>query len=119
MTPIRVLTTVAAISMAFAANTVAAGCVFPGPADIEIPDGATATEQQMIETQKKVKAYVAEMETYIECLDGEAAALKAAEGISEEQVAINEKRYNSAVELMQGVAELFNVQVRIYRDNNS
>ena len=115
----RLTTTVAGIVIALSCSLAAAGCLFPGKAEIAMPDGATATEQQMVDTQRQVKAYVAEMEAYLACLDKEAAALKASGTMTEEQVLINDKRYNSAVELMQGVAERFNVQVRIFRDNNS
>ncbi len=115
----RLLITPTLLLPLLAAPMAGAGCVFPGPADIAMPDGATADEQQMIDTQRQVKAYVAEMEAYLACLDEEANALKASGEVTEEQLIINDKRYNSAVELMQGVAERFNVQVRIYRDNNS
>ncbi len=117
--PTRLLTTPILLGLLVVARGAAAGCLFPGPADITMPDGASATEEQMIDTQRLVKAYVAEMEAYLACLDQEASALKASGEMTDEQLTINDKRYNSAVELMQGVAERFNVQVRIYRDNNS
>lgn len=117
--PHWLLSTTLSLGLLVAASGARAGCVFPGPADIAMPDGATATEAQMIDTQRQVKAYVAEMEAYLACLDDEANTLKASGEVTDEQLVINDKRYNSAVELMQGVAERFNVQVRIYRDNNS
>lgn len=83
---------------------------------VEIPEGETATKDEMIAAQKSVKAYMAAMDVYIKCLE---AML---EGKTDEELArlqqIQTMRHNSAVEAMEIVADRFNVQVRAYKDNN-
>ncbi len=105
--------------MSLAASGAFATCVFPGKPEVAVPDGATASSDVMLATQDEVKAYVASIEVYLACLDEETAALKTEGVLTPEQQQIYDKRYNSAVDLMQGLAERFNEQVRIYRDNNS
>ena len=39
-----------------------------------IPDGASATEQEMIAGQQAVKSYIASSNAYLECLDAEGVA---------------------------------------------
>lgn len=94
----------------FAAKTMAA-C--PYPDDVAIPDGSTASEAEMLDGQKNVKAYIADMEDYLECLDEEAAAL--GDNATEDQDAMHVKRHNAAVEAMEKVAASFNEQIRSYK----
>ena len=44
-----------------------------------IPDGASATEQEMIAGQQAVKSYIASSNAYLECLDAEGVAAGADE----------------------------------------
>lgn len=83
------------------------------PADVSIPDGKTATEEQMIGGQKVVKDYMAAMEAYQDCLDQEEKALGAA--VTDEQKAMRVKRYNAAVDTMESVANRFNEQLHAYK----
>jgi hypothetical protein len=88
-------------------------CTFP-PA-INVPDGASATNEKMISGQKSVKAYMGEMEGYLECLDKEGAAL---EEETPEQKQIHVQRHNAAVDAMEETAAKFNEQVRAYKTAN-
>ena len=73
--PIR--TCLATVLLA-SAITVQAACVYP-QAPQDIPNGSTATKEQMLEAQTKVKEYSSEVqETYLPCLDTELNAQIAA-----------------------------------------
>ena len=54
----------------------AAGAAFPAYADCtyprapaSMPNGNTASMEEMVEGQKQVKQYMADMDTYLKCLD--------------------------------------------------
>ena len=47
----------------------------PYPADVSVPEGDTATEDEMVAGQKIVKQYMAGMESYLDCIDEEEAEL--------------------------------------------
>ena len=83
------------------------------PGQIRIPDGSTATSEEMVNGQKQVKAYMAEMEAYLQCMDDESAALGDAE--TDEQKRIHIEKHNAAVEEMEAIAASFNEQVRAYK----
>ncbi|RMF97873.1 MAG: hypothetical protein D6727_04500 [Gammaproteobacteria bacterium] len=88
----------------------------PYPEDVDIPDGSAATEQEMLAAQKQVKAYIADMEAYLKCLDEEEAAL--GEEVTPEQRALHVSRHNAAVDAMEQVAAQFNEQIRAYKSVN-
>jgi len=93
------------------------------PERVEMPDGATATKEAMIAGQKGVKSYMAAMDEYLACIEGdEAAAVVALGDVDEDtkrqRAEMFNKKYNAAVEQMNLVAEEFNVQVRAYKDIN-
>jgi hypothetical protein len=96
-----------------------AECVYPDQ-EVPMPDGTTATQQEMIDTQKAVKAYMADMEAYLACLKEEHAAAMAE--ISEEDTeaaakreAMFTKRHDAAVDQMHLLGARFNEQVRAYK----
>ena len=64
-TALLALATLAAASPSFAA------CTQPPPFD-NMPDGATATRDEMKAANERVKQYVTDMNTYITCVDQEA-----------------------------------------------
>ena len=93
------------------------------PQRIDVPDGATATKEDMIAGQKGVKSYMASMEEYLTCIEaGEAQRVLGAGDVDDEtkrqQEDMFNKKYNAAVEAMNLVAEEFNMQVRAYKDRN-
>jgi len=93
------------------------------PTRIDLPDGATASKEDMIAAQKDVKAYVASMDAYLGCIEGdEAAAVLSLGDVDEDtkrqRADLFNKKYNAAVEQMNLVAEEFNIQVRAYKDIN-
>ncbi|MEM6511695.1 MAG: hypothetical protein AAF660_01675 [Pseudomonadota bacterium] len=102
----------------FAAQTAVAECNYPARA--KIADGATASKEEMIASQKSVKAYMAAMETYLTCIaEEEQSARDSMESPDESKLAEMEdalnKKHNAAVEEMEIIADEFNLQVRAYK----
>lgn len=97
-----------------------AECVYP-KAPSSIPDGTTATEQEMVEGMKAVKGYNNEVTGYLNCLDMEMQARIDAAGADAppDQIAqikaIGAKRHNAAVEELEANAARFNEQVKAYK----
>jgi hypothetical protein len=85
-----------------------------------IPDGNSATRDEMIDAKKAVQSYIANMESYLSCIEAEEAQAVIAMGDVEEDEKKQRsetfnKKYNAAVEEMNLVAEKFNVQVRAFK----
>ena len=106
-TPLALL--ILALSLAPLAN---AACNYP--ADVQIPDGKTATQEEFTAASAVVKKYLADLEAYTACLDAEAAALPV-EQQTEEAKALHVKRYNAAVDAMDATAASFNAQLRAFK----
>ncbi len=93
------------------------------PAQPTLPDGATATKEQMLDGQKQVKAFQAANLDYMKCLEavfteaeelvttGKAEDLEATK--KNYQQAID--AYNAAVSSEETVAGDFNTQIRKYK----
>ncbi|MEM7278948.1 MAG: hypothetical protein AAF385_12555 [Pseudomonadota bacterium] len=98
-------------------GNVAAACDYPEKADI--PNGATATEAEMIAGQKTVKRFMAQMDDYLACIDAEnaeAAVEGEAEEITAQREAFAVKKHNAAVDDLERVAAEFNEQVRAFKN---
>ena len=107
---------IAAAILFFAPVTFA--CDYPNRA--KIPNGATASTEQMLAGQKSIKEYMAEMEEYLACIDTEdKEAMESADGANDEELArrkaTTDKKYNAAVDEMELLAALFNVEVQAYK----
>jgi hypothetical protein len=100
-----------AVLLAATAAPAGAACTYPD--EITIPDGATATKDEMVAGQKAVKDYMAAVEAYLACLDEEDKKL--GEAATEEQKSLHVKRHNSAVDAMNEIAARFNEQVRAFK----
>jgi hypothetical protein len=80
---------------------------------INVPDGKAATMDQMVDAQKKVKEYMAGMDDYLSCIDGELKT--AGDDAPDEFKALMTQRHNTAVAEMEAVAGAFNEQVRAFK----
>jgi hypothetical protein len=102
------------------AGFASAECVYP-KAPASIPDGKTATEEEMISGMKAVKEYNAQVTAYLSCLDMQmqtdisAAGAEAPPETIAQIKAINAKRHNAAVEELESHAARFNEQVKAYK----
>src|SRR5210317_1048244 len=90
------------------------------PERIDMPNGATASKDEMLAGQKGVKNYMATMETYLACIEAEEAQAVIELGEIDEETSrqreeMFNKKHNAAVEDMNLVAEEFNIQVRAYK----
>lgn len=85
----------------------------------ELPDGDTATRDEMVAGKKAVQAYLGNMEDYLSCIEAEEAQAIIALGdvdddTKKQRTELFNKKYNAAVEEMNLVAEEFNIQLRAY-----
>ncbi len=96
-------------------------CEYPQRADV--PNGATASKEEMLAGQAAVKDYMTAMETYLACIEEqEKETVASMPEITEEERASRDaaltKKYNAAVQEMELVAARFNEEVRAYKDNS-
>src|ERR1700704_5497545 len=97
-----------AVALAYAASLPAhADCVLP-PAPSKIPDGNTASQQEMLTAMNTMKEYNNDVDTYTKCLEFEAKQNHLSRGEEE-------KMHNTAVDTLQKVAAKFNEQVRTFK----
>ena len=89
-----------------------------------LPDGGTASMDDMLNGQKAVKAFQAANLEYMGCLDpqisaaAEAAKSETASDADKAAVQELEELYNSAVSREEGLAGQFNTEVREYKAAN-
>jgi len=84
------------------------------PTLVAIPDGETASMEELITAQASVKDYMGGMEAYLTCVNEELEA--AGDDAPGEFKAIMVNRHNTAVTEMEAVAASFNEQVSAYRE---
>lgn len=103
-----------------AASYANAECVYP-KAPASMPDGKTASEEDMVAGMKAVKEYNAAVTAYLNCLEMEMQAriTEAGPEAPSDQIvqikSIHSKRHNAAVEELEAHAARFNEQVRAYK----
>jgi hypothetical protein len=112
-----------ALFAAFFAMPSYAACSYPKAPD-NVPDGNSATLEQMLASQKAVKAFDAAITAYQSCLETENnEAIAANPSLSEEQrgerMNILAQRQNAAVDDAQSWADKINAQIRVWRARNS
>ena len=111
----KLLTAAAILAMAPAALA----CDYPRKPDI--PNGSTASKDEMLDGQRSVKDYIAKMEAYLECIAKEEEEIVANLGELSEEEKVNReaalsKKHNAAVDEMNLLAARFNEEVRSYKD---
>ena len=99
------------LAMILTANLAVAEC--SRPTAPTLPDGATSDLETMVEGQKAVKAFVADIEAYLDCLNKEGEAVAEEEAPEQQLARIQE--HNSAVDDMEKVAADFNTEIREYK----
>ena len=87
-----------------------ADCVLP-PAPSKIPDGTTASEQEMLTAMATLKEYNGDVDSYTKCLEFEAKQNRLSR-------AEEEKMHNNAVDTLQKIAAKFNEQVRTFKQKS-
>ena len=113
-------------ALGFAAHA-QADCTYPR-APASIPDGNTASKEEMIAAKNDVARYNNEMNAYLDCLKLEITAAtpkdpsklsKEEKAKAEEQSKILTQKNNAAVDELHSVADRFNEQVRIWKAKNA
>jgi membrane-anchored protein YejM (alkaline phosphatase superfamily) len=110
-----------------------AACVYP-KAPTNIPDGSTATKEQMVAAKQDFTRYNDEMTAYLNCIKLESddkllEMSKDQPATEEEKKALEAKKleferqqtekHNAAVDEVSAVVERFNEQVRAYKKKQS
>jgi hypothetical protein len=112
------------------AGTAYADCSYPTPPD-HIPDGNTATMQEMVTAQKAVKDYDKAINAYVACINleqnnaigklakpGETPTPEQKKAMEDMQRVVVQKN-NAAIDQLQSVAARFNEQVKVYKAKNA
>jgi len=90
----------------------------------KLPDGNSATLDEMVSAQKAIKEYNKAIESYVSCikLEHDSAASKVGEKPSPEQKKalddmerVEVQKHNAAIDQLQSVAARFNEQVRLFK----
>jgi len=109
---------------ALAAGAAYADCPYPAAPD-KLPDGASATLQDMLAGQKAVADYNKAVNEYVTCIDKEVddAIAKAGDKIKPEQKAdmqrVETQKHNAAIDQLQKVADRFNEQVKVFKTKSA
>lgn len=117
---IKTIISVTLLTSLAAATASAADCSYP-KAPSGLPDGATATQDEMVGGMKAIKEYNSAVTTYLNCLETEmntrieAAGPEAPADQVEQIKAIHTKRHNAAVEELESTAARFNEQVKVFK----
>jgi hypothetical protein len=110
-----------------AAVTAQADCTYPRAPD-KIPDGATASKDEMVAAKNDVSRYNNEMNAYLDCIKLEIQAIpnpkdskmsKDDKAKADAQEKLLDQKNNAAVDELQQVASRFNEQLRIWKAKNA
>ena len=108
-----------------AAATAQADCTYPRAPD-KIPDGATASKDEMVAAKNDVSRYNNEMNAYLDCIKREIQAIpkdakmsKDDKAKAEAQEKLLDQKNNAAVDELQSVATRFNEQLKIWKAKNA
>ena len=99
------------------ASTTAFSCDYP--ARPFIPDGATASKEELLAAKNGVQEFLASVDEYLKCveLEDQAASAKADNATPEQQKDLSkslDRKFDAANEEKEMVGEQFNQQVRAY-----
>jgi hypothetical protein len=114
------------LTLVFALGSAAhaqATCTYPRAPDA-IPDGNTASKEEMIAGKNEVSRYNTEMNAYLDCIKLEISAAtpkdpsklsKDEKAKAEEQEKILTQKNNAAVDELQAIVGRFNDQLKAYK----
>lgn len=111
------------VGLSLAGNAALAACSYP-KANIKVPDGRSATLDEMKAAQTEVKAFDKAIADYSTCVETETntAIDTAPEPLTEEKKAEMKgkmaQKINAAVKEAEDLAARFNEQVKVYKEKN-
>jgi hypothetical protein len=109
-----------AFTAALGTGAAYAECSYP-PAPANLPDGRTATMEEMVAGQKAVKEYDTAIKSYVTCIDKELddSIAKAGDQLKPQQKSdmqhVEAQKHNAAIDQLQAVADRFNEQVKVFK----
>ncbi|TLY73955.1 MAG: hypothetical protein E6K43_09765 [Gammaproteobacteria bacterium] len=109
-----------ALTTALTAAPVRADCPYPAAPD-KLPNGSSATLEEMVAGQKAVRAYDKAINDYVSCIDHEleAAIAKGGDQLKPQQKAdmqhVEAQKHNAAIDQLQSIADRFNEQVKVFK----
>ena len=115
-----------AAAAVFSAGPAYADCSYPAPPD-HLPDGNTATLEEMVAAQKAVKQYDKDINAYVACIqlernDAVGKIAKPGETPTADQKKamadmerVEAQKHNAAIDQLQSVADRFNEQVKVFK----
>jgi hypothetical protein len=111
-----------ALVAALAAGQAYGACTYPTAPD-SVPDGNSATREEMLEGKKKVVAFDQAITAYTNCLklENDAALAKTAdltEDQKKEMQRMADQKHNAAVEAAEALATRFNEQLKAFNAKN-
>jgi hypothetical protein len=111
------------LAAGLAAAQANAACNYP-VAPGKFPDGNQASKDEMVAAKNQVVQYNKDMETYLNCLQGEydaklAEDAKATPEKKAELARVHDEKHNAAVQELQAVADRFNEQLRTWKAKNA
>ena len=89
-------------------------CKYP-KMNVDIPNGATATMEDMVAAQTSFKGFNSDMDAYLQCLDDELALVSEELDIYPDIKKANNLKYDAAVDVLTKAAEEWNQAVRAYK----
>jgi len=109
---------IASAAACLLAASAQATCIYPRAPE-RLPDGKTASYEEMVEAQKAVQQFNEDINAYNACLDMELQALEQSGQYDEARLlelrAMQVKKNNAAVDEVQSVADRFNEQLRVFK----
>ena len=114
----RAMLTVSILAVLAAGPVAFADCTPPPDDSVQIPDGTTATRDQMIAAQRAVKAYDSAVKAYGDCMQQEENAKIAAGGKKDKLDPQYAKLINTQVDKVTKVAAKFNDELHAYQAKN-
>ncbi len=107
-----------ALTLLAASGAAQATCIYPRAPD-QVPDGSTATFEEMAAGQKAVQQFNNDIDAYNTCLDLELETIEKSGTYDEDRLAelraMQAKKNNAAVDEVQALADRFNEQLRIFK----
>jgi hypothetical protein len=100
-----------------------AACTYPR-APQRIPDGNSASMEEMVEAQKAVRKYDADINAYVACLklEHEQQLAQDSDALTEDQkkymARLQVQKHNAAIDELETVAARFNEQVKVFKAKN-
>lgn len=122
MSRISIVRALVALGALLLAAPAAADCFYPA-APTTLPDGATASHEQMVEAHRLVREFDADIRAYTVCVELDARRLLDDPAVAEEQKTrirtAHAELNNRAMDHVERVVTAFNEQLRLYRERNA